>query len=699
MLNRLWRTATALRVLAWPLAAALLAPAAMAQSKDAGAAAYKQLQQMQNDPQYQKMMNDPQVREAMAQAMKNSGQTPAVKGGVARTGMPKRDTARLATVSRVAPTDAQLREYLPKVHAAVLNRLPADQRASVNGLIAQLKADSPGSLEAAASAAWMLGHPDLGVVLMGQAAIDHPGKANTLNNYAAFLTMLGAEPQAIAILQNLAQKFPSDGTVQANLGQAWFGLGEVTEAKKHLQSAVRLFPGCTQANDTLADIAEAGGDKAGETEALQKSIESSYSVEKADRLEKLGKKIPPDKIPWRVHFPQDPMGLEKFTVPAFCKGVADARDCETRWQVFKDEISARMESLTAKDTRLRQQINERATKASARATKPNASMADMMAAANQMMNATGLGELSKSPMTRIAKPRFAAAMDELGKVSQKWAADNANTKQMIVAIQQKYSAKRNAIESRYQPMFGEGASPGIEEQYCSEIDQLENAESDEMNPVLEASYTAMRPRILRAYNDYVYYAQFENDDLAFQELKTHQQLMFLAWLGSVHGAPFEGSRCTKRTAKKQSTVLQDFYDVHCEHIISFSVPKIGSFDVHCNKMTTNLNLSFNVGGASIGFKSTTTENLDTEQFIKGRVELGTTIGADAPVGPVKAGASAEGTGFVEFDDHGVTNVGGSLSGSAGVGPATVTVGSDVSWTSGASGSGSATLGGITVGKF
>jgi tetratricopeptide (TPR) repeat protein len=544
-----------------------------------------------------------------------------------------------------------------------------------------------------------MGKPDLAALLMGQAAADHPEQANTLNNYAAFLTMLGAEPQAIPMLQRLAQQYPNDSTVQSNLGQAWFGLGDIAEAKKHLDAAVRIFPGCSQANDTLADIDEANGDPAAEAAALERSIETSYSEAKADRLQKLGKKVDPNRIPWRVHKAQDPMGLEQLKVPAFCKGVDDAKDCSARWSAFDDEISSKNESIGAESKKVQQQMEDRSKAASAKAMAPNASMADMMQAANQMMQTTGLGALAKSPMMPVAQPRFHAALDDLAKLDSKIQYDTAQMQKQLAETQAAYAEKRHALEEKYKDLFGEGEAAGVEEQYCSEVDGLENQESAEVNPLLENIYQTSRPRIIRTYNEFVYYAQFENDDLAFQALKLHQEGVFLAWLSTVHGVPFEGSRCTKKKAKKQSTVLQDFYDVHCEHIITFSVPKIGSFDVHCNKMTTKLNLSATVGAVTLSLKGTMTENLDTNQFIAGRVDQGVKIGTDTKVGPVKASASAEATGFIEMDDHGTINAGGGISGTVGVGPASVTVDTNTSWSAGSSESGSAKLGGMTVIKF
>jgi len=153
MLSASVRTATAIRAIALLVLAAFLLPASRAQSGDPGADAYKQMQQMQNDPRYQQMMKDPQVRAAMEAGMKNAKANtgPNIVGGETRVGLPKRDTVRLAAVSRVAPTQAQLAAYIPKVHAALMNRLPADQRSAVQEFIAQVKADGPGSLEAAGS--------------------------------------------------------------------------------------------------------------------------------------------------------------------------------------------------------------------------------------------------------------------------------------------------------------------------------------------------------------------------------------------------------------------------------------------------------------------------------------------------------------------------------------------------------------------
>jgi len=699
MLSASVKTASAIHVVALLLLAGSLMPASRAQSGDTGADAYKQLQQMQNDPRFKQAMDNPQVRDAMKEATKNAGTSPALSGGVARVGLPKRDAARLATVSRVAPTAEQLRAYVPRVHAAVMNLLPADQRSAVQDLIGQLKAEGSGALEAGASGLWMLGKPDLAVLLMGQAASDNPAQPNTLNNYAAFLTMLGAEPQAIPMLQRLAQEYPNDSTVQSNLGQAWFGLGDIAEAKKHLNAAVRIFPGHSQANETLADIDEAEGDPTAEADALEKSIETSYSEEKADRLAKLGKKVDPNKVPWRVHKAQDPMGLEQLTVPAFCRDVDDAKDCEARWTEFDDQLSSKMETIDAEYAQVQKQIVSRNEAASAKAMAPKASMADMMAAAKQMAQATGLGDLAKSPMTAIAQPRYHAALDDLADLDKKVVSDTTPMQKQLLDAREAYGTQRAAIEKKYEPLFGEGEAAGVEQQYCDEVDAAENKISLVVNPLLQNIYETSRPRIVRTYNDFVYYSQFENDDLSFQAVKLHQQQMFLAWLHSVQPAPYEGSRCAKRKPQKQSSVLQDFYDVHCEHIVSFSVPKVGSFEVRCNKMTTVLDLSAKVSGVTLGFKTTTVENLDTNQFISGRAELGAKIGDEAKLGPVKVSGSAQGTGFVEFNDKGVTNVGGTLSGSAGVGQATVTVNTNVSWNAGSSASGSATLGGITVGKF
>ncbi len=109
-----------------------------------------------------------------------------------------------------------------------------------------------------AAGLWATGNAKIALYLMGKICAAAPVTDN-LNNYASMLSMMGAEQLAIPILNNLNTKFPHNSTLLNNLGQAWFGLGEISKAEKYLDSTIRLYAYHSQANYTKAVIEESRG--------------------------------------------------------------------------------------------------------------------------------------------------------------------------------------------------------------------------------------------------------------------------------------------------------------------------------------------------------------------------------------------------------------------------------------------------------
>src|SRR5258706_14920881 len=118
------------------------------------------------------------------------------------------------------------------------------------------------------------------------AGINRPANMDNLNNYAAFLSMMGAEQAAIPILLYLNNKFPNNNTILNNMGQAWFGLGDMTASKKYLEAATELYPTHSMANLTLSKIYLSGPspDTTKAKDALKRSISESYCADKEHDL-------------------------------------------------------------------------------------------------------------------------------------------------------------------------------------------------------------------------------------------------------------------------------------------------------------------------------------------------------------------------------------------------------------------------------
>lgn len=88
----------------------------------------------------------------------------------------------------------------------------------------------------------MMGKVEFALYIMGKACIDDPSNTDNRNNYAAMLSMCGAPQLAIPLLNSLNQRFPKNSTVLNNIGQAWFGLGDIDKANAYLTVLPDCFP-------------------------------------------------------------------------------------------------------------------------------------------------------------------------------------------------------------------------------------------------------------------------------------------------------------------------------------------------------------------------------------------------------------------------------------------------------------------------
>jgi tetratricopeptide (TPR) repeat protein len=117
----------------------------------------------------------------------------------------------------------------------------------------------------------------MAIWMLGKACMDDMSETDNLSNYASLLTMLGGEHLAIPILQNLVQKFPKNTTLLNNLGQAWFGLGELTEAEKYLDQAMHGYALHPQANLTQCKDLLSQGRNQEAIECTKRAIQENYT--------------------------------------------------------------------------------------------------------------------------------------------------------------------------------------------------------------------------------------------------------------------------------------------------------------------------------------------------------------------------------------------------------------------------------------
>ena len=186
----------------------------------------------------------------------------------------------------------------------------------------------------------MYGHQEKALWITGKACIDYPGNPDLLDNYAAFLIMAGAEHAAIPILLYLNNKFPNNSTILNNLGQAWFGLGDIAISKKYLETATELYPTHSMANLTLSKIYLAEPpDTTKAMAALKNSIRESYCADKEQSLTGIGGALTLDDLP-EFDYPieKNSYQLENLfkAIPDFQSSLDEYANSDALWRGFEN---------------------------------------------------------------------------------------------------------------------------------------------------------------------------------------------------------------------------------------------------------------------------------------------------------------------------------------------------------------------------
>ena len=579
--------------------------------------------------------------------------------------VPLKDVARIGRISKQPLTNAAIPAYLNTVHSDITAKLNPYVNESGEKVYQWLKKkyQSPTSTGNAAVGFWLMGKPEIAIYIMSRACKDDPADADNLNNFSAILTMAGAEQHAIPLLDNLNRKYPKNTTILNNIGQAWFGLGEIDLAEKYLDSCIRVYATHSQANMTKSLIHESKGDKIHAVEAVRKSIKEGYTMEKENRLKKLGYKLKSDDLDWDKPMPQDPLGLEKFNWPDYPYTVVASERLEKEWRAFIDNCQKEINDLKVKQKRLEQE----------------------MITANQkrMQQVIQAGQrgVMIDPMPRFA-PKAIIKLKYLvdgkdGKLDfdyQQRGEALAKARITIAGLEDNYEKELQLVKDKYEPLFGEG-KPNPIAKACAEENKVKNAFLKEANELLLSKNKAFLEFMRRMFNDRMYYCQYTMWPEDFEVAKVGTQI---GWLNLIKD---QGVRFLNKSewcrfdsvASPQKTKLSQFEDMHCNYH-SESDYGVGTITSDCSKLTAKLDLHLlkDILGIDLGKLEWTTKQGDRDdetlidQFQSFRAEFGVKKGVSYGYGPIRGEAKAGAMGFFEVGRHGISDAGIKVSAEAKV---------------------------------
>jgi tetratricopeptide (TPR) repeat protein len=555
-----------------------------------------------------------------------------------KRGVPRKDVARIALVPKKIFTDAELRSFIVKVHAAVDNKINTKSKTLALQIYQATKAKYS-SVRAVANAAcgcWIIGSPEVATWLMGKACIEDTNPDN-LNNYAAFLTSTGAQHIALPILMKLNKEFPGNNTILNNIGQAWFGLGDMEQSEKYLDSAIHFFGYHSQANYTKCLIEESKGNTTEAIAALKRSIKLAYSSEKNNKLRKLKGKMTVEDLTWYFNKPPDPLGLEKFLIPEYPKS-ADERDkLEPQWKKFRDNCRKEKEQLEIKIKKLKTEED----------AKGQQRIEEMIDLAYKGVN----------PVNKVLPPFFTKAVrmmqlqaegiDGYMGIPKKNLEKGVQVATRISELSMELSKAMKDLSEKYEDRFGEGRD-NPDQEYCTQKRKLNTTYLSEANSLLEEVQDERLKYVAKKVNDDAYFGQFMAiSETAVEIAKLTAKAEFLNALVSLQ-VEFAGDGCYATGMGRGK--LSDFDEMHCDNHVELNMV-IVKMEFDCNKSKMEYDAVF-IRGEQV-------DDLNTGKIISGTAEIGINVGIGnaTHIGPIEAGVKAGVGAFVEYGENGITDFG------------------------------------------
>ena len=588
-------------------------------------------------PEDKKMIQDMGVKlPTMTGAPQITDQQIQNAGNVSENIVPKKDITRITKAMTVSISDAEMGAYIDKVHVLVSKKMKPDFVVNAEEIYNSLSqnSSSPDNVSQYAVGVLIEGEPMLALYLLGKSCKKLPD-ADNLNNYAAILTNFGAEQLAIPILNNLNTHYPQNSTILNNIGQAWFGLGDIEKADENLDKAIRIYAWHPQANFTKCLIEESKGHIPQAVEAAKKSIKFGFSINKANKLEKLGYKLKSDDVDWDAPMPNDGLGLTKFKWPAYPKNIGESELLESEWDKFRNECNTKISELESQQAILEQQM----------LSQQQVRALDVLQTSQTGSSASLYPELAGKAIIKLA-----SLVNGIEAVNNYVFADKFQS-----VLDGSDEVEKMGIEE-------EEKIKNIDPSNCQALNEIRNTFLNEANSMMERREKSYINYMMSQTDNLLYYRKYTQwpDEYAWTAVVAQ-----ISWLTTIsrQKVMFQSESCTpaEKEINPKMDSLQNFDDVACKYI---STTDLGCFTItsQCSRLIGK----FDCGGVTINMK----KNDETEKF-SGNIYVGASKSVSVGKGPLSAEAELTAAVGIELSESGKTDLVGKVGANVNIAGQTV----------------------------
>lgn len=559
--------------------------------------------------------------------------------------VPKKDAARISTIAKTPLTAATMGAFITDAHNKTLALLWPASKSLAEKLYAQMKASGKNSdvIGNTAAGLWIMGRIQPALYIMGRICTEDPSNTDNLSNYASMLSMSGIQQTAVPVLNYLDAKYPGNSTILNNLGQAWFGLGDMEKAEKYLDNVIRIYAYHPQANLTKSFIAESRGNKADAVALVKKSMLHSYSEEKEERLRKLGHTLTSKDVTLPKNPKADALNLGGSAPPPYPMSVDDCIALEPVWKAYRAQLKEQAAAM-GKQLKAAEQ-----TAADMQQKRMNADLniikASMAAGSPQgMITPVPIHAKAAYIKQNEVTDEYRRKTEELGKK----VADFIST--TAVQLKKDYDAQMDKLREADLEQTGEGKpNKDFCPRYKETSDNYLRAHNGAVEPFFK-EYLEIQKKYL---NEMTYWQMYSEWPEKFEAYKLIAKISWLGALGAEPPISFQSITQFKCNTplQKSGGKLSNFDDVACKYHSEITL-FIGKMKSDCSRFTTEVDF----GALKLGLKQDMDKETFADQFMSCSVEMGAKAGKDVKLGPLSVEASAGARVGIEIDRNGVKDV-------------------------------------------
>jgi tetratricopeptide (TPR) repeat protein len=205
--------------------------------------------------------------------------------------------------------------YIQQLHNAISNAVKPNEKKKADDYVTNKKITQSNQMSSAAFTAWLQNAPTASLYLYSKAVVANPSDVLAANNFSAFLIMGGLPEKSIPLLEYWNRQKPGEASILANLGNAYYRLGNIDKSMNYLKQCVQKDSLHPTANKILCMMYLKKGDTKNAKDHGTKSLTGSYDEQVVSLLRQLDNKTKPGDI--MSHWPvkEFPM-LKRVKLPA-----------------------------------------------------------------------------------------------------------------------------------------------------------------------------------------------------------------------------------------------------------------------------------------------------------------------------------------------------------------------------------------------